>query len=112
MLTKEEKRVVEVVEKSPQNTPYSWAASTLKILIKNEVEKYVISKCSEELEPGEMLVVNIEVGDRPAEEIQNILNGLKDKFKEAGITHVIFVATRHGEGIVTLNKIKDSKKGK
>lgn len=112
MLTQEEKRLIEVVEKSPQTTPYSWTAQTIKTLIKNEVEKYVISKCTSELEDGEMLVVNVEVGDLPQEAIAGILTGLKSQFEGAGITKSIFTATRHGEGIVTFNKIKESKKGK
>ena len=67
MLTNEEKRLIEVVEQAPQTTPYSWTVQTIKALIKNEVEKYVISKCSEELESGELLIVNVEIGEMPKE---------------------------------------------
>lgn len=110
MLTNEEKRLIEVVEQAPQTTPYSWTVQTIKALIKNEVEKYVISKCSEELESGELLIVNVEIGEMPKEAVKNILDGLKERFNEAGISKVIFTATRNGEGIITTKKIKEIKK--
>ena len=81
----------------------------IKSHIKKEVEKYVIKKCSTELEDGELLLVNLEVGEMPKEEVVKILMHLKELFADQGITKAIFVPTVNGEGTVNVTKIKENK---
>ena len=98
------------LEKAPKEVPYSWSINDLKCFIELETEKFVIQKCSKELKEGEILVVNVEVGDMPKEQVFNYITGLKERFESAGLKNVIFTATNEGKGVLTLETIKEETK--
>lgn len=75
--------------------------------VKEEVEKFVIQKCSTELKDGEVLLVTAEVGDMPAENMAHYMKRLQTKFEEFGITKAMFAAKRGELGTIKIEKVSE-----
>ena len=58
-----------------------------------------------ELKSDEVYLVKIELGDMPAQEVEIIINRVKELFEKAGIKNCIFVPTHKGLGDFTFIKL-------
>lgn len=76
----------------------------IKKLIREEVGRYAIQKCSTEIKENELLLVNVRMDDGVPNEVATIFaDGLRREFELRGIEKVIVLATGQNREIRSVN---------
>lgn len=78
----------------------------IKEFIKEEVQKMTIQKVVKTYTPGEVVILNVEVGDMPKEDVYNLCKSLKEICCEQGLDNIIIAPTQEGKNRVTATTVK------
>jgi len=82
----------------------------IKEFIKEEVQKMTIQKVVKTYTPGEVVILNVEVGKMPKEDVYNLCKRLKEICYEQGLNDIIIAPTQEGRNMVTATTVKQETK--